>query len=134
MLLKDFWVKAKELYEINIDGYDYIGIRFEDKSREIGDICECSKHNTDREDERDFPEFGTEEYDEMDELGGTSAWNLARAYTYDYPDYNADKEVTRCFFQTHCYIIASNNITNEDDGLDDGEIVIEDAKVVAILF
>ncbi|MEC5268885.1 hypothetical protein P9G49_07185 [Heyndrickxia coagulans] len=68
--------QCKEALERFEGQYYYIGIRFEDKEREIGDVCECSKHNIDREDEREFPEYGTPEYDEMLELDGTSAWNL----------------------------------------------------------
>lgn len=105
------------------DEYWFVGIRFEDKEREIGEICECSKHNLDREDERDFPEYGTPEYDEMMELDGTSAWNLA---TYrDYEGY---------FLSDHCYIIGGNQITNRDDGLDDNEIVIKNAVVLEKIF
>jgi len=134
MKLSEMWVKAKEIFDANEDEYVCIGIRFEDKVRQIGDICECSKHNTDREDERDFPEFGTDEYSEMATLDGTSSWSLRRSMNYEYPERNAEKEATECYFQEHCYIIAGRYSTNEDDGLDDGEIVIEDAKVIAQLF
>lgn len=111
---------ALEKYQ---DEFYYVGIRFEDKERQIGDICECSKHNTDREDEREFPGYGTDEYDEMFELDGTSAWNL---------EYYTDFEGG--FDTYHCYIVVGNKITNQDDGLDDNEIVIQDAKVVEIIF
>lgn len=113
-------IEALEKYE---DQYPYIGIRFEDKEREIGDICENSRHNTDREDEREFPEFGTEEYEELFELDGTSAWNLE---TYD--------DFVGGFDTYHCYIVAGNRITNRDDGLDDNEIVIENAEVIEKIF
>lgn len=112
--------KALEKFQFD---YPYIGIRFEDKEREIGDICECSRHNIDREDEREFPEYGTLEYEEMMELDGTSAWNLE---TYD--DFNGP------FGTYHCYIIAGNRLTNRDDGLDDNEIVIENAIVLEKIF
>ena len=103
----------------------YIGIRFEYKERQVGETCECSKHNVDREDERDFPEYGTAEYEEMFELDGTSAWNLE---TYeDWYDQGR-------FGSLHCYIIVGDNITNKDDALDDNEIVIEDAVVYAQVF
>lgn len=68
--------QCKEALKKFEDMYYYIGIRFEDKDREVGEICECSKHNLDREDEREFPVYGTPEYDELPELDGTSAWNL----------------------------------------------------------
>lgn len=115
--------QCKEALEKYQDDYHYIGIRFEDKEREIGEICENSRHNTDREDEREFPEFGTEEYNEMLELDGTSAWNLE---TYD--DFEGG------FNTYHCYIVAGNRLTNKDDGLDDNEIVIENAKVLERIF
>jgi hypothetical protein len=118
--LKEACEKALEKFE---GEYYYIGIRFEDKDREIGEICECSRHNVDREDEREFPEYGTPEYDEMLELDGTSAWNLET-----YSDYEGG------FGTSHCYIIAGNRITNRDDGLDDNEIVIENAVVLEKLF
>ena len=55
------------------ESYEYVGVRFEDKVREISDVCECSKHNPDREDERDFPVYGSEEYEDLPELNGASA-------------------------------------------------------------
>lgn len=120
MNIENVCKNALEKYQ---DEYWYIGIRFEDKDREIGEICECSKHNLDREDEREFPEFGTPEYDEMFELDGTSAWNLE---TYD--DFEGG------FFNNHCYIIGGNKLTNKDDGLDDNEIVIKKAVVLEKIF
>lgn len=120
MNIKEACEKALEKYE---GQYWYIGIRFEDKEREIGEVCENSRHNIDREDEREFPEYGTPEYEEMMELDGTSAWNLE---TYD--DYKGP------FGTYHCYIIAGNKINNQDDGLDDNEIVIENAVVLEKIF
>lgn len=122
---KEMELKCKEVLEQYEDDYVLIGIRFEDKEREIGEICENSRHNYDREDEREFPEYGTEEYEELEEFDGTSAWNLP---TYD--DY-ADQSK---FFTNHCYIVAGDNQTNKDDDLDFNEIVIEDAKVIAKIF
>lgn len=103
----------------------YIGIRFEDKQRQVGETCERSKHNVDREDEREFPDYGTEGYEEMFELDGTSAWNLE-----SYEDWYDEGR----FGTKHCYIIVGDRITNKDDGLDDNEIVIEDAKVYDVIF
>lgn len=107
------------------DGFGVIGIRFEDKVREIGETCECSKHNQDRDDEREFPEYGTAEYDEMLEFDGTSAWNLE--YYQDWYDQGK-------FNAYHCYIIVGSRSVNHDMDLDDNEIVIEDAKVYAKVF
>lgn len=105
--------------------YYEVGIRFEDKEREIGETCENSKNNYAREDEREFPEYGTKEYEEMEEFDGTSAWDLR-----SYDDWGKPED----FRTKHCYIIAGNNLANKDDGLDDGEIVIKDAVVVAKIF
>ncbi|MDE3837953.1 hypothetical protein C0966_00840 [Bacillus methanolicus] len=105
------------------DQYWYLGIRFEDKEREIGEICEPSRHNLDREDEREFPEYGTEEYESLPLLDGTSAWNLETYKDFEGP-----------FATWHCYIIGGNELTNKDDGLDDNEIVIKDAVVLEKIF
>lgn len=133
MNLKEMWNEANRIFEENEDTYTFIGIRFENKQRELNEICECSKNNTDREDERDFPEFGTDEYNESATFNGTSAWNLNNNYKVDKD--NADKECSRFYpEQDHCYIIVGNYNCNADDGLDDNEVVIEDAKVIAQLF
>src|SRR5690625_2501690 len=75
-------ITKKEMYEKAIElakelewDYDQIGIRFENRDLAIGDEVGTSKHNMDREDEREFPEFGTEEYEEMYELDGASSWH-----------------------------------------------------------
>lgn len=120
MNIEEACKKALEKYQ---DEYWYVGIRFENKERKIGEICECSRHNIDREDEREFPKYGTDEYFEMMELDGTSAWNLE---TYD--------DFEGYFITDHCYIIAGNKISNQDDGLDDNEIVIDNAKVLEKIF
>lgn len=120
MNIQEVCEKALKKYE---GKYYYIGIRFEDKEREVGEICENSRHNIDREDEREFPKYGTSEYEEMFELDGTSAWNLEFYYDFE-----------GGFNTYHCYIIAGNRITNKDDGLDDNEIVIENAVVLEKIF
>lgn len=117
--------KAIEVLEQYEDEFAVIGIRFEDKEREIGEICECSRHNDDREDEREFPEYGSEEYEEMKKFDGTSSWDLN---TYD------DWDDQRAFDTYHCYIIAGDRAVNKDDDLDHGEVVIENARVIATIF
>lgn len=133
MTVAEMYAKVKEIYNVNADEYYYIGLRFEDKVREIGEECECSRHNADREDEREFPEYGTEEYEEMEILDGTSAWDMSIDGTYDYPAYAASKDCNAYFTTDHCYVIASNRVGRHDDP-DTGEIVIKDAKVIAQLF
>lgn len=141
MNIVEMYEKVKAIYEANEDKYYYIGLRFEDKEREIGEECEWSRHNPDREDEREFPAYGTEEYENLEVLDGTSAW-----YMGDFDDNrpilpgfgslrNADltKEANRFFLFEHCYVIAGNQKGHHDDP-DDGEILIKDAVVIAKIF
>lgn len=124
--MKEMVTKIYEATSWDYDGdYYEVGIRFEDKEREIGEICENSRHNLDRDDERDFPEYGTDEYLEIFELDGTSAWDLR-----SFDDWGRPED----FMTKHCYIIAGNELTNTDDALDDNEIVIKDAVVIAKIF
>lgn len=128
-IAKDFY----EEHEWDYGEYSKMGIRFEDKQREIGEICECSKSNPDREDARDFPEFGTVEYDELEELGGTSAWDLSQNRIYDFDSRSANKSASSQFSTKHCYIIIGR-YESHDIAEDEGEIIIQDAKVVMQLF
>ena len=116
--------KIEELYW----DYDYFGLRFDGRALNVGDVLDNSKDNPDREDERDFPEYGTDEYDNLPELDGTSAWN-ANAIKYfkwigreEY--FDADQ---------HCYIIASNR-TGEHPDPDADEILLRNPTVVGIIF
>lgn len=111
------------------DEYYVYGLRFEDKEREVGEICENSRNNIEREDERDFPEYGTEEYAEMEEMDGTSAWDVDSALMQieENLKYN-----TSVFGSKYAYIIAGHNTGwEQNNGLvDDGEVVIQDAVVL----
>ena len=125
--------QAIEKYdEINGNGdYYYVGVRYEDKPRQVGEECECSKHNAG---DREFPEYGTVEYDELDDLGGTSAWS-AHKYLSNY-DLSGDQSqlVSNKFKHVaHAYIIVGQYANTPSDA-DDGEIVIEDAVVTEVLF
>ena len=124
--MQDMVTKVFKANSWDYDGdYYNVGIRFEDKDRNIGDTCEHSKNNCDRLDERDFPDFDSPEYNDLPEFDGTSAWDLRVYRKWDTPS---------SFLTDHCYVIAGNYLTNRDDGLDDGEIVIEDAVVIAKIF
>lgn len=140
-------MKVKELFEIiedmkndeRLDEYWVAGVRFEDKERKEGEIIEeCSKHNIDREDERDFPEFGTGEYEDMFELDGVSAWEIEGAIEVLEPGIHRDlfleKNVDEVFIGKHCYIIAGDYTSNEGDALDDGEVVIEEPTVIKVVY
>ena len=142
MNIHEMYAKVREIYEANEDKYYYIGIRFEDKDREIGEECEWSKHNPDREDERDFPKYGAPEYDELPTLDGTSAWDLSLLSEHWYPGFGdphrmpwvtPDKDCERYFLTDHCYIVVGNE-GGQHDCPDYGEILIRDAVVIAKLW
>ena len=134
MTVNEMIETARKVFIENEMDYYHIGLRFEDKKREIGETCETSKHNLDREDERDFPSYGTEEYEEMFEFDGTSAWFIDEDVNLSYDKNELEKDVNRLHTVNHAYVIAGNEITNRDDALDDGEIVIKDAVVLAKIF
>lgn len=127
-MMNDKLDKLREELEDVIESYDGAGIRFEDKSRKVGDIIrDKSKHNIGREDERDFPDYESEQYDELDDLDGVSAWKL------DSFKFEGSQNM---YLTNHCYLIGSNDITY-DDGfllLDDNEIIMNNAKVLAVIF
>lgn len=139
MNIVEMYEKVKAIYEANQDQYYYIGLRFEDKEREIGEECEWSRHNADREDEREFPAYGSDEYEELEQLQGTSAWDLAAMTDRHLPGFGSlrntdlEKECSRFFDTYHCYVIAGNKQGRHDDP-DDGEIVIKDAVVINKIF
>lgn len=117
-------------YEVLKEDYWFVGLRFEEADREVGDICNNSKNNIDREDEREFPDFNTPEYDEMDEMNGASAWNL-NCYRYENKEV---ADVQAYYRQAHCYIVASDRADESVELLDDGEIVITNAEVMVKVF
>lgn len=119
-------LKIADEYEFD---YDYFGIRFEDKGRDLGDIItDVSRFNNDRDDERDFPDFESDEYDDLPSAEGVSAWSLeemkstARRY---------GEETIKSFWYTtkHCYLLGSNEL-DYIDGMDDGETILVNAKVL----
>mgnify|MGYP007031653230 CR=1 FL=1 len=140
MNIHEMYAKVREIYEAHKDDYYLIGIRFENKDRVIGEECEWSKDNPDREDEREFPKYGTPEYEELPELDGTSAWDLSLLSDRYYPGFgearwitDPDKECSRYFLADHCYIVAGDK-RGRHDCPDDGEILIRDAVVIAKLW
>ena len=124
MTVADMIKMAKEIEEDS----DYsIGIRFENKLRKVGDICEYSKDNSNRDDPRDFPDYDSEEYDSLPFMSGTSAY-----YVNALEDNSiSDKEAADYYHDTkHCYIVEGYGY----EGDDDGEVVIENAKVLKVIF
>lgn len=136
MTYNEMYQMAKNFYEEHewdYGEYSKMGLRFEDKEREIGEICECSKSNEDRDDARDFPRYGTVEYDELEELDGTSAWDLSQSRIYDFDSSRANKPASSQFSAKHCYIVIGR-YESSDIAEDEGEIIIQDAKVAKQLF
>lgn len=128
--------RARELFAELSEEHEYVGIRFEDKGREVGEVCECSRHNPDREDERDFPEFGSDGYYDLPEFDGTSCYDLSMPSVYHQlkaPAYLGDPDAAAFFQRAHAYIVVGDRTSNMDE-TDDGEIVIVDAEVAAIVY
>ena len=63
-------------------------------------------------------------------MNGSSAWSL-NCYRYDTSDV---EDVTTCYRSAHCYIVASDHADESAELLDEGEIVITDAKVMVKVF
>jgi hypothetical protein len=117
--------------------YDYYGLRFEDKDRRVGDSVNNSMHNPDRSDERDFPEYGTPEYSNMIDLGGSSSWRIDMdGNDEDWINgimLRGDSDSDKISQGGHVYIIAGNdNVTHSD--ADPNEIVIAGAVVRKKIF
>lgn len=130
----------KRIEELRLEyefDYIYIGIRFEDKERKVGEIItDRSRSNPKRDNERDFPEYGTEEYDNMDELDGICAYNTLSTIGWDpVPQRSRIEEITDITTQylvDHCYILGSNRVNFGVE--DDNEIIMADAVVLEVLF
>ena len=144
MTYTEFYAKINAGVAKHGDDYRYIGVRFADQLHQVGDKLGPSKHNPDRDDERDFPEYGTPEYDELPTLPGTSCWGV---YDGDYQradevDVSKVRSLSKPFYikddnmrvmRTHAYLIAGNRTDTHSDA-DDGEVVIVDATVIEVLF
>jgi len=133
MTYKEMKEKVEKAHKEAKENFDYVGLRLEDKERKNGEICENSKHNPDRDDDRDFPEYGTKEYENLPEFDGTSSWDLEKDFEALFMGPYVDWEDEVFFEQKHCYIIAGNEVDNDTDR-DFDEIIIKDAEVVAKIF
>lgn len=124
---------AKETYDEYQDEYKYIGIRFENKVYKVGEICENSRGNIERDDIRDYPDYGTEEYNNLPQLSGTCAYDLSQRRAYDINTDRDNRPASTQINAKHCYIIGGNE-TAPDYAEDDCEIIIKNAKVIKQLF
>lgn len=140
----------KEVIRLVLTGkYPVIGIRYEAKRRSVGDICEDSKDNPERDDPRDFPSYNSEEYEDLPSMGGTSAWLIYledhHPITPDYDDEDDRQEIIDSLnwenlpaaahevsHWEHIYIVGGDKGKTRED-YDENEVVIEDAKVLLVV-
>ena len=120
--------RAQELVAKATDLYWYVGIRYDNRDLPDDYAIEPSKHNHGREDEREFPNYGSDEYNAMPWLDGTCAWDINHSWcgisSLDTIRPNTD----------HCYIIASDSLGDSDYCPDDYELLLHDAVVVGKIF
>jgi len=111
----------------------YVGIRFEDADRAVGDFCGDSRQNHPVDGVyQDLPEFGSAAYLAFPEAEGTCAYRM---------DDNDWAQIAFAgwalkgggWFAAHCYIIGGDNDRTAADA-DEGEIVIANARVMAKIF
>lgn len=141
MTIKEFYeflLTAEDVYEDEFNPKSdarVIGVRWEELGRNVGDEVGCSKHNLERENEGDMPTYGTEEYENMFELNGASSLSVRHLLNGLESAYRTspDKSVSTCYTGTHCYLIGGKHTSNHSDAIDDGELVIVDAKVIVKL-
>lgn len=124
--IKDY----QEKFEDGELGFDFAGVRFEKADREVDEVlCFESKDDSDRADARDFPDFESEEYDELPDMGGVSSWDLEVYDDFFNPEVLASQG-------EHCYIIAGDDGNRGDFEVtcDEGEVVITRPTVLAKLW
>ncbi len=138
MTRQEFINKVTEIAEMLEERFDdegiyrYIGFRYEDKEREIGEIImDKSRSNIDREDERDYPAYGTPEYDSLPELNGICTYD-AKAVKRIMG--SSDPDDTFLCPGDHCYIVASTRKSDIESGEDDHEFILDFAEVMYKVF
>lgn len=109
--------------------YGLIGVRFDSIPYQVGDILPESKafFPTEESDVRDFPTYDSEDYDNLPTMGGTSAWSISEILNLLSRNPNGNE-----LKDTHCHIIISDSFASPDV-IDDGEIVLIDPTVIAVL-
>lgn len=116
----------------------YVGVRFEDKERKEGEIItECSRHNPDREDERDFPDYEEIEYDTLPVLPGISTWAIESPQGYTPLGGWQNEEPAHFWYgRRHAYLLVSDDAAPipDDTILDNGERLLRNAKVGVKLY
>lgn len=113
--------RAKEIAGLD---FENIGVRFENLQRRPGDVIYgASRHNPDRLDAREFPDFNSPEYLALPELDGISAWDLD-SYV------KRTKAGSPYFSDQNIYVVGSNyrGVHNDPDA---GEILLREPTVIA---
>lgn len=116
-------LKVEELVKNHSDEYTHFGVRFDSKKYEVGEYTHLSKTNIDREDKREFPEFESEEYKELETLIGTCVYDSD--YWMDYIDVEDEDND-----EYNIYVIAGEKY---EEGEDRDEMIIEEAVVIGVL-
>jgi len=141
-------VKTYLLENINTLRNNYtVALRYDNIDMAVGSKLEDSKTNTDREDSRDFPEFGTKDYNDMETLNGTCCYILNnkedyRNFTYEIEDFMEDEGLRgsgivskESSLFNHCSIVIGIENTDCMQLLEDeGEILLTDCVVVKRLW
>ena len=108
---------------------EFLGVRFERRVLKVGDEVGKSKSNFGRDDVREFPEYGTPEYDSLETLPGACAYDVDmwRSHILDRGEW------TEMEADIHLYVIEGDGIDKES-GEDDDEVIISNAEVMAVIF
>jgi len=124
--------ELKRLYELDKTKYQYYAIRVDDQIQKTGYKLPNSKHLADG---REFPKYGTKEYDKLDTLDGTSGWEIDLSQSLE----NIIKDMSASF-DSYQYGIEGENIYligGNSEGIhwspDYNEILIKGAKIIKII-
>lgn len=131
--LKSAIESLKQQFEEGTTKYSFYGVRFDSRDLNPGDKLGKSKSNINREDVRDFPEYGTEEYNSLLSLGGTCAY-----FVFDGDTGRESlglpavlKMIESDWMNDNWYLVGANDATGEEE--DENEIVLVDARVICKL-
>lgn len=113
-----------------------IGVRYDNQLVSVDQELEHSKDNTDRDDSRDFPQYGSNEYNSLPCVDGTSAYLVADAWDDedDFEGRGLDEILNGK--EESAWDHASIVIGRKSDWCceDQGEVAIHDCTVVKVLW
>ena len=137
--LREAIIRAAEKYD---KPSCYVGFRFDERKYNVGEKLNFnSKTNMGREDERDFPEYGTKEYNRLEELDGVCAYTLDMSSRwvedveqqvdeiFGIDDYVSEDDQYK---YAHIYILSSDQYSN-DFAEDEYEIILPKPTVLEII-